>query len=94
MKQKTKRILSILVILSIFLVIGLTLFCAFTGNGAFYGMLALMFFYPLLLWVLIFLYKKNKEGAFHPRNAPSVFKILRLALFSEYSVPPRSSHKF
>ena len=61
MKQKTKRILSILVILSIFLVIGLTLFCAFTGNGAFYGMLALMFFYPLLLWVLIFLYKKNKD---------------------------------
>ena len=61
MKQKTKRILSILVILSIFLVIGLTLFCAFIGNGAFYGMLALMFFYPLLLWVLIFLYKKNKD---------------------------------
>ena len=56
MKQKTKRILSILVILSIFLVIGLTLFCAFTGNGAFYGMMALMFFYPLLLWVLIFIY--------------------------------------
>ena len=61
MKQKTKRILSILVILSIFLVIGLTLFCAFTGYGSFYGMLALMFFYPLLLWVLIFLYKKNKD---------------------------------
>ena len=61
MKQKTKRILSILVILSICLVIGLTLFCAFTGNGAFYRMLALMCFYPLLLWVRIFLYKKNKD---------------------------------
>ena len=50
-----------LVILSILLVIGLTLYCAFTGNRAFFGMLALMFFYPLLLWVLIFLYKKGKK---------------------------------
>lgn len=63
MSFKTKRIVALLVILSLALIIGFTLYFAVTGSRYFWGMMVLMFFYPIFLWAMGFLYKwsKNKQ---------------------------------
>lgn len=62
MKSIIKRVLALFVILSLLFVIGLTLYCAVTGSKYFWGMMALMFFYPIFLWAMSFLYKWTKNN--------------------------------
>ncbi|MDD4371749.1 MAG: hypothetical protein PHD56_11870 [Anaerostipes sp.] len=59
MNKKIKQWLSIFIIITILLVIGITIYLGMMGNSAFWGMLGIMFLYPILLWLILFFYKKN-----------------------------------
>lgn len=62
MKPMTKQVLALLLILSLIAVVGLTLYFAVTGSDYFWGMMVLMFFYPIFLWTMSFLYKWSKNN--------------------------------
>lgn len=62
MRSITKRVFALLVILSLLAIIGLTLYCAATGSKYFWGMMVLMFFYPIFLWAMSFLFKWTKNN--------------------------------
>ena len=56
-----KRILALLIVLSLLAVAGLTLYFAVTGSEYFWGMLVLMFFYPVFLWAMALVHKWAKN---------------------------------
>lgn len=62
MKPMTKQVLALLLILSLIAVVGITLYFAVTGSDYFWGMMVLMFFYPIFLWAMSFLYKWSKNN--------------------------------
>lgn len=61
MNAKLKRIIAAALILSLLIIIGLTIFFAVTGSQWFWVMLFLMFFFPIFLWAMSFLYKWSKK---------------------------------
>ena len=64
-----KRILALLIVLSLLAVAGLTLFFAVTGSEYFWGMLVLMFFYPVFLWAMALVHKWAKNQKRRIRTA-------------------------
>ena len=62
MKSILKQIFAVILIISLIAVVGLTLFFAITGNEYFWGMMVLMFFYPIFLWAISFVYKWSKNN--------------------------------
>lgn len=63
-----KRILALLIVLSLLAVAGLTLFFAVTGSEYFWGMLVLMFFYPVFLWAMTLVHKWAKKSKEENQN--------------------------
>lgn len=61
MKSGIKKFLALLLILSLLLVVGLTVYCAVIGSDFFWGMMVLMFFYPVFLWAMSYLYKWSRN---------------------------------
>ena len=65
-----KRILALLIVLSLLAVAGLTLYFAVTGSEYFWGMLVLMFFYPVFLWAMALVHKWAKKSKDENQRRP------------------------
>ena len=65
-KQKhMKQITAILLIVILLAIIGSTIYFAVSGSQLFWMSLFLMFFFPIFLWAMSFLYKWSKNKNEH-----------------------------
>ncbi len=57
--QRFRKILSLLTVILLIVLFVVTCILGIMGNENFFGMLALTFFIPIILWVFLFLFRKK-----------------------------------
>ena len=60
-QKRMKQITAILLIVILLAIIGSTIYFAVSGSQLFWMSLFLMFFFPIFLWAMSFLYKWSKN---------------------------------
>ena len=64
-QKRMKQITAILLIVILLAIIGSTIYFAVSGSPLFWMSLFLMFFFPIFLWAMSFLYKWSKNKNEH-----------------------------
>ena len=79
-QKRMKQITAILLIVILLAIIGSTIYFAVSGSQLFWMSLFLMFFFPIFLWAMSFLYKWSKI-----RTSTDVsFSVLIFILLSDF----------